>query len=103
MILTAVFTAKAGKYDVLKAGLHAGAVESRKEAGVMFYLINEVEDRPNTFMNIEVYQSEAAFQEYLKAAHVVSLLEKLDDLLEVPLVVYKGNEIFNNEGTKSAL
>ncbi len=54
MILTAVFTAKEGKREALKAELHAGAVESRKEAGIIYYLVNEVEDNPNIFMNIEV-------------------------------------------------
>ena len=54
-------------------------------------------------MNIEVYQSEEAFQSHLKTPHVVAFLAKLDELLELPHIVYKGNEIFNNEGSKSAL
>lgn len=103
MILTAVFIAKEGKREALKSELYAGAIESRKEIGITHYLVNEVEGSPNTFMNIEVYASEAAFQEHLTKEHVVSLLSKLDDLLESPLVVYKGIEIFNNDGLKSAL
>jgi len=103
MILTAVFTAKEGKFDQLKEELEAGAIESRKEEGVKFYLVNEVEDSPNTIMNIEVYDSEEAFQTHLLTPHVVSLLSKLDDLLATPLVVYKGIEILNNQGNKSYL
>ena len=103
MILTAIFTAKTGKRDELAGYLHSGARESRKEPGVKFYLINDVEDSPNSFMNIEVYESEEAFQAHLKEPYVVELLSKLNDLLEVPLVIYKGLEKFNNEGPKSAL
>ncbi len=103
MILSAIFRAKEGKRAELLSELHAVAIESRKEAGVKFYLVNEIEDQPNSFMNIEVYESEETFEIHLKTPHVVGILGRLDDLLETPLVAYKGNELFDSEGPKSAL
>ncbi len=103
MILSAIFRAKEGKRVELLSELHAVAIESRKEAGVKFYLVHEIEDQPNSFMNIEVYDSEESFQMHLKTPHVVGILGKLNDLLETPLVAYKGNQLFNTEGPKSTL
>ncbi|MCX6441086.1 MAG: putative quinol monooxygenase [Actinobacteria bacterium] len=103
MIVTAVFEAKQGKEMHLREELHAGAKESWKESGVRAYTVHEVKDKPGTFMNIEVYASEADFRSHLETPHVKSFLGKLDDLLANPLIVYQGTAIFSGESSKSAL
>lgn len=103
MIVTAIFEAKPGKAAELRAQLHAGAVESWKESGVRAYTVHELIDKPGTFMNIEVYGSEADFESHLETAHVKSFIGMLDELLAKPLTVYKASAIFAGENPKSAL
>lgn len=103
MIVTAIFTAKPEKLEELKMQLHAGATASWNEPGVRFYAVHEVEDDKNSFMNIEVYESEAAFQSHLETPHVKSFLGMLDELLAKPLTVYKGNGLFIGENAKSEI
>lgn len=103
MIVSAIFEAKPGKEVELRAQLHAGAVESWKEAGVRAYTVHELIDKPGTFMNIEVYGSESDFKSHLETPHVQSFLGMLDDLLANPLTVYQGAAIFSGEHSKSAL
>jgi len=103
MIVTAIFEAKAGKADELRKQLQAGANASWQEAGVKIYAVHEVIDKPGTFMNIEVYESEAAFTSHLETAHVKAFLGMLDELLANPLTVYQGKAIFAGGNNKSAL
>lgn len=103
MIVTAIFKAKPEKREELKKQLHAGATASWNEPGVRFYAVHQVEEDENSFMNIEVYESESAFQSHLETPYVKSFLGMLDDLLATPLIVYKGNELFAGENTKSAI
>ena len=62
MIVTAIFKAKPGKESELREELHGGASASWNEVGVRGYHVHELIDQPGTFMNIEVYKDEAAFQ-----------------------------------------
>ena len=101
MIVTAIFEAKNGKADELRNQLHNGAAASWQESGVKTYAVHELLDRPGVFMNIEVYENEAAFKSHLETAHVKSFLGMLDDLLENPLTVYQGVSIFSGENKKS--
>ena len=103
MIVTAIFKAKPGKESELLAELHSGATESWKEDGVQGYYVHKLIDQPSTFMNIEVYENEAAFQSHLETAHVKSFIGKLDDLLSEPLTVYQGKALFGGENSKAAL
>lgn len=103
MIVTAIFEAKAGKADELRKQLQAGASASWQEAGVKTYAVHEVIDKPGTFMNIEVYENEAAFASHLETPHVKGFLGMLDDLLANPLTVYQGKAIFTGTNSKSAL
>ena len=103
MIVTAIFEAKAGKADELRKQLHNGASASWQESGVKSYAVHELIDRPGVFMNIEVYENEAAFQSHLETAHVKSFIGKLDDLLSEPLTVYQGKALFGGENSKAAL
>ena len=103
MIVTAIFEAKAGKVDELRKQLQAGASASWQEAGVKTYAVHEVIDKPGTFMNIEVYENEAAFASHLETPHVKAFLGMLDDLLANPLTVYQGKAIFTGTNSKSAL
>jgi len=74
MIVTAIFEAKAGKADELRKQLHNGASASWQESGVKSYAVHELIDRPGVFMNIEVYENEAAFKSHLETAHVKGIL-----------------------------
>jgi quinol monooxygenase YgiN len=103
MIVTAIFEAKNGKADELRKQLYNGATASWQEAGVKTYAVHELLDRPGVFMNIEVYENEAAFKSHLETAHVKSFLGMLDDLLENPLTVYQGVSIFSGENKKSSI
>lgn len=103
MIVTAIFKAKLGKESELQAELHAGALESWKEDGVLGYYVHELIDQSGTYMNIEVYKDAAAFASHLETSHVKSFLGKLDDLLAEPLTVYQGNPLFGGENSKASL
>ena len=103
MIVTAIFKARPGKETELRNELHGGASASWNEAGVRGYHVHELIDQPGTFMNIEVYENEAAFQSHLETAHVKSFIGKLDDLLAEPLTVYRGKALFGGENSKAAL
>ena len=103
MIVTAIFEAKAGKADELRKQLHNGASASWQESGVKSYAVHELIDRPGVFMNIEVYESQAAFEAHLQTTHVKSFIAMLDDLLANPLTVYQGTPLFNGENKKSSI
>lgn len=103
MIVTAIFEAKSGKSDELRKQLHNGATASWQETGVKSYAVHELIDRPGVFMNIEVYENEAAFKSHLETAHVKSFLAMLDDLLANPLTVYQGRALFSGENLKSSI
>ncbi len=103
MIVTAIFEAKAGKADELRKQLHSGASQSWKESGVKSYAVHELIDRPGVFMNIEVYENEAAFKSHLETDHVKAFLGMLDDLLANPLTVYQGSALFVGESAKSSI
>lgn len=103
MIITAIFEAKPGKEAELRAQLHAGASASWGEPGVLAYTVHELIDKPGSFMNIEVYASEADFKSHLETPYVKALLAMLDELLATPLTVYQGTSIFSGEHPKSAL
>ena len=103
MIVTAIFKAKPGKESELREELHGGASASWDEVGVRGYHVHELIDQPGTFMNIEVYKDEAAFQSHLETPHVKSFLGKLDDLLAEPLTVDQGKALFGGENSKAAL
>ena len=103
MIVTAIFEAKAGNADELRKQLHSGASQSWKESGVKSYAVHELIDRPGVFMNIEVYENEAAFKSHLETAHVKAFLGMLDDLLANPLTVYQGSALFVGESAKSSI
>ncbi len=103
MIITAIFEAKSEKVAELRRLLEEGAKASWKEPGVKYYAVHEVKDKPGTFMNIEVYKDEAAFQSHLETPHVKSLLAVLDDFLANPLTVYQGSALFAGQDPKSAL
>jgi quinol monooxygenase YgiN len=103
MIVTAIFEAKPGKADELRKQLQAGASASWQESGVKTYAVHEVIDKPGTFMNIEVYENEAAFQSHLETPHVKAFLGMLDELLANPLTVFQGKAIFTGSNNKSAL
>jgi quinol monooxygenase YgiN len=93
MIVTAIFKAKPGKETELRNELHGGASASWNESGVRGYHVHELIDQPGTFMNVEVYENEAAFQSHLETAHVKSFIGKLDDLLAEPLDCVSGQGV----------
>lgn len=103
MIVTAIFEAKQGKEAQLRKELHACAEQSWKESGVRAYAVHELIDEPGTFMNIEVYATEADFQSHLETPYVKSFQGILDNLLANPLTVFQGAAIFSGENSKSAL
>lgn len=103
MIVTAIFEAKPGKENELLSELHNGAFESWKEPGVISYAVHQLMDRHGVFMNIEVYQDEAAFKAHLETPHVKAFIGMLDDLLANPLQVFQGNALFVGENLKSTI
>lgn len=103
MIVTAIFKAKQGKETELRSELHTGARASWNEVGVRGYSVHELMDQPGTFMNIEIYADESAFQAHLDTPHVKSFIAKLDDLLSEPLTVYQGKALFAGENLKASL
>lgn len=78
------FVAKPGQEDALKAVLTAAIAPTRREIGCYQYdLLMETAD-PKQLCFVERWDGDVALDRHLETAHVKSMLEKLDGLVEVP-------------------
>ncbi|PWJ44950.1 putative quinol monooxygenase [Sediminitomix flava] len=83
-------TAKEGKLEELKEVVSKLAEETRKEAGVIEYLVIENALKPNTVFSIEKWENEKEEEKHWETPHLKSALEKLDDILASEAVIHKG-------------
>jgi len=70
---------------------------------VVSYAVHTLPDTPGSFMMVEVYSSEEAFQDHLSTEHVVAFIADLPTLVEVDLVVYQGAPEHYSSGLKGLL
>jgi len=99
-IVVAVARARSGKEQELKAHLEGVARASWDESGVVTYAVHQIVDSPGEFMMVEVYASDAAFEDHLATDHVASILADMPDLIEGELLVYQGHAADFSAGPK---
>ena len=103
LVVVAIATAQAGKEAELKSRLEGVATASWDEPGVVTYAVHDLRDHPGSFMMVEVYSSQAAFDAHLETAHVKALIADLGSLVEGELVVHQGTATDFSAGSKGAL
>lgn len=103
LVVVAIATAQAGKESELKSRLEGVAVASWDEPGVVTYAVHDLVDQPGSFMMVEVYASQAAFDAHLETEHVKALIADLGSLVEGELVVHQGVATDFSAGTKGSL
>ena len=103
LVVVAIATAQAGKEGELKSRLEGVATASWDEPGVVTYAVHDLRDHPGSFMMVEVYASQAAFDAHLETPHVKALIEDLGSLVEGELVVHQGTAVDFSAGSKGAL
>ena len=89
-VVVAVAVAKQGQEAALAQRLEEVARASWAEEGVVRYAVHALQDAPGSFMMVEVYSSESAFEAHLATDHVVALIGDLPSLVEGDLTVYQG-------------
>ena len=103
LVVVAIATAQAGQEAELKSRLEGVATASWDEPGVVTYAVHDLRDHPGSFMMVEVYASQAAFDAHLETAHVKALIADLGSLVEGELVVHQGTATDFSAGSKGAL
>ena len=82
-VCTALWIARDGEADRVRALLGELVAASRAEPGNLAYHAAESNDEPGTFRLFEIYADEAAFREHAASAHFTRLvLEGAVPLLE---------------------
>jgi quinol monooxygenase YgiN len=102
-VVVAIAVAKSGQASTLSARLGDVARASWAEPGVVTYAVHDVLDQPGTFMMVEVYSSDQAFDDHLATDHVRALIADLPDLIEGELLVHHGRAAASLSGIKGAL
>lgn len=102
-VVVAVAKAQAGKEEELRGRLEGVARASWEEPGVVSYAVHDVADAPGTFMMVEVYASDAAFDDHLETEHVKALLADMPSMADGDLTVFQGHPSAFAEGPKGLL
>jgi len=103
LVVVAIAAAQAGKEAELKSRLEGVATASWDEPGVVTYAVHDLVDQPGSFMMVEVYASQAAFDAHLDTEHVKALIADLASLVEGELVVHQGRAAEFSAGSKGSL
>ena len=103
LVVVAIATAQAGQEAELKSRLEGVATASWDEPGVVSYAVHDLRDNPGSFMMVEVYASQTAFDAHLETAHVKALIADLGSLVEGELVVHQGTATDFSHGPKGVL
>jgi len=102
-VVVASAIAQSGKEAELKSRLDGVARASWEEPGVVTYAVHELLDQPGSFMMVEVYASDAAFDEHLATEHVKALIGDLPGLVDGELQVHQAKASDFASGDKGAL
>ena len=82
--VVARFVAKSGKEDALRTVLTALVPPTRRELGCFQYdLLNSAVDA-REFCFVERWDSDKSLDQHLASAHVKTMLDKVEDLVERP-------------------
>lgn len=103
LVVVAIATARAGQEAELKSRLEGVATASWDEQGVVTYAVHDLVDQPGSFMMVEVYASQEAFDAHLETPHVKALIADLDSLVQGELVVHQGRATDFSQGSKGSL
>jgi len=75
-------TAKEGKQAELQAELLAMVEPSRNEEGCVSYDLFQIQEDPKTFMFLEVFESEEAFECHRNTEHFLNFKKVAGDFIE---------------------
>lgn len=102
-VVVAVAKAQSGKEEELKSRLEGVARASWDEPGVVSYAVHDVADAPGSYMMVEVYASDQAFDDHLATDHVKALLEDMPSMSDGDLTVFQGHPASFANGPKGLL
>lgn len=102
-VVVAVAKAKAGHENELRSRIEGVAKASWEEPGVISYSVHDVQDEPGSYMMVEVYASDQAFQDHLDTEHVKALIADMPGMIEGELLVYQGKASSFASGPKGSL
>lgn len=83
--LVVVFSVKAGKQEQFVRQFQKSVQFSRPEAGCVAFHIHAVDDEPGTFVLLERWQNQAAFDFHLAQSYTKELFASFDETLAVPV------------------
>jgi len=89
-VVVAIAASAEGQAQALASRLHEVATASWAEEGVLSYAVHTLPETPGSFMMVEVYASDAAFEAHLATEHVVAFIADLPTLVEGDLAVFQG-------------
>lgn len=75
VVCIAQVTAKAGKTDLLRQALKSLLAPSRSESGCLRYELNIDLENPNSFVVVEKYINQAAFDSHCNTEYLKNFLE----------------------------
>ena len=80
----ATLTVRPGQDDRFRQIMRVNVALSRREPGVVYYDVVQATDDPRTYVNIEVYRSQAAFRTHLRAPSVRLTMADFQGVLTGP-------------------
>lgn len=94
LIVHATLPIRPDKRDEFLGAVGGLIAESNKEEGVIEYFLVEKVDEPNTFVMLERYADEAAFQAHLGTPHFGGAAQHLAGWVSAPpkIVKYEASE-----------
>jgi quinol monooxygenase YgiN len=102
-VVVAVLPAKPGGLQALKDAVHTMLARAFvDEPGLLRYAVHESVEG-DRLLHVEVYESEAAFEEHFGSAHVTALNEELADLLGGEVTLIKALPVMLVEDPRATL
>jgi quinol monooxygenase YgiN len=93
MTIVAVFRARAGSEDALRAALRALPGPTREEDGCLNYDLHDSPEEPGLFFFHETWETAEHHRAHLATPHIRHLLTLTPGLLAEPIREYKGRRI----------
>ncbi|MEM0939935.1 MAG: putative quinol monooxygenase [Bacteroidota bacterium] len=86
-------SAKEGKLEEMKQIFEELARETRNEDGAIDYIFIEDQNKPNTLLSIEKWESEDAEAKHWETPHLKEALKKAEEVLAGKPIIHKGLQV----------